>query len=121
MHENGKIQMFSTAPVRDKDDLSMAYTPGVARVCTAIQNDPALSHKYTIRKNTVAIVSNGPAVLGLGDIGPEGAMPVMEGKALLFKEESQMCLCRQRGVSDVSALSSIEGLRLLHGTLLRPS
>ncbi|CAB4651638.1 unannotated protein [freshwater metagenome] len=86
MHENGKIQMFSTAPVRDKDDLSMAYTPGVARVCTAIQNDPALSHKYTIRKNTVAIVSNGTAVLGLGDIGPEGAMPVMEGKALLFKE-----------------------------------
>jgi malate dehydrogenase (oxaloacetate-decarboxylating) len=86
MHENGKIQMFSTAPVRDKDDLSMAYTPGVARVCTAIQNDSALSHKYTIRKNTVAIVSNGTAVLGLGDIGPEGAMPVMEGKALLFKE-----------------------------------
>jgi len=86
MHENGKIQMFSTAPVRDKDDLSMAYTPGVARVCTAIQHDPALSHKYTIRKNTVAIVSNGTAVLGLGDIGPEGAMPVMEGKALLFKE-----------------------------------
>ena len=86
MHENGKIQMFSTAPVRDKDDLSMAYTPGVARVCTAIQNDTALSHKYTIRKNTVAIVSNGTAVLGLGDIGPEGAMPVMEGKALLFKE-----------------------------------
>lgn len=86
MHEAGKIQMFSTAPVRDKDDLSMAYTPGVARVCTAIAEDPALSHKYTIRKNTVAIVSNGTAVLGLGDIGPEGAMPVMEGKALLFKE-----------------------------------
>ena len=86
MHEAGKIQMFSTAPVRDKDDLSMAYTPGVARVCTAIEEDPNLSHKYTIRKNTVAIVSNGTAVLGLGDIGPEGAMPVMEGKALLFKE-----------------------------------
>ena len=64
----------------------MAYTPGVARVCTAIEKDPLLSHKYTIRKNTVAIVSNGTAVLGLGDIGPEGAMPVMEGKALLFKE-----------------------------------
>jgi len=72
--------------VNDRDDLSMAYTPGVARVCTAIENDPALSHEYTIRKNTVAIVSNGTAVLGLGDIGPEGAMPVMEGKALLFKE-----------------------------------
>ena len=86
MHEAGKIQMFSTAAVRDKDDLSMAYTPGVARICTAIENDISLSHQYTIRKNTVAIVSNGTAVLGLGDIGPEGAMPVMEGKALLFKE-----------------------------------
>ena len=86
MHEAGKIHVLSTAPVNDKDDLSMAYTPGVARVCTAIENDPALSHRYTIRKNTVAIVSNGTAVLGLGDIGPEGAMPVMEGKALLFKE-----------------------------------
>ena len=86
MHEAGKIQMFSTAKVQDKDDLSMAYTPGVARVCNAIEADPLLSHRYTIRKNTVAIVSNGTAVLGLGDIGPEGAMPVMEGKALLFKE-----------------------------------
>lgn len=86
MHEAGKIQMFSTAKVQDKDDLSMAYTPGVARVCNAIEADPSLSHRYTIRKNTVAIVSNGTAVLGLGDIGPEGAMPVMEGKALLFKE-----------------------------------
>ena len=86
MHEAGKIQVLTTAPVNDRDDLSMAYTPGVARVCTAIENDPALSHRYTIRKNTVAIVSNGTAVLGLGDIGPEGAMPVMEGKALLFKE-----------------------------------
>ena len=86
MHESGKVEVISTAPVNDRDDLSMAYTPGVARVCTAIENDPSLSHKYTIRKNTVAIVSNGTAVLGLGDIGPEGAMPVMEGKALLFKE-----------------------------------
>ncbi|MTB12142.1 MAG: ACT domain-containing protein, partial [Actinobacteria bacterium] len=86
MHEAGKIEVITTAPVNDRDDLSMAYTPGVARVCTAIENDPSLSHKYTIRKNTVAIVSNGTAVLGLGDIGPEGAMPVMEGKALLFKE-----------------------------------
>jgi malate dehydrogenase (oxaloacetate-decarboxylating) len=86
MHEAGKVQVLSTAPVNDRDDLSMAYTPGVARVCTAIENDHALSHTYTIRKNTVAIVSNGTAVLGLGDIGPEAAMPVMEGKALLFKE-----------------------------------
>ncbi len=59
MHESGKIHVLSTAPVNDRDDLSMAYTPGVARVCTAIENNPALSHEYTIRKNTVAIVSNG--------------------------------------------------------------
>jgi len=86
MHEAGKIEVRSTVPVNDRDDLSMAYTPGVARICTAIEKDPGLSHDYTIRKNSVAIVSNGTAVLGLGDIGPEGAMPVMEGKALLFKE-----------------------------------
>ena len=86
MHEGGKVEVISTTPVNDRDDLSMAYTPGVARICTAIERNPALSYEYTIRKNTVAIVSNGTAVLGLGDIGPEGAMPVMEGKALLFKE-----------------------------------
>ncbi len=86
MHEGGKIEVKSLAPVDDRDDLSMAYTPGVARVCTAIHANPELSRRYTIRKNTVAIVSNGTAVLGLGDIGPEAAMPVMEGKALLFKE-----------------------------------
>ncbi len=86
MHEAGKIEVLSTVPVNDRDDLSMAYTPGVARICTAIEKDPGLSHDYTIRKNSVAIVSNGTADLGLGDIGPEGAMPVMEGKALLFKE-----------------------------------
>lgn len=86
MHEGGKIEVRSLAPVNDRDDLSMAYTPGVARICMAIHNDPALSRKYTIRKNTIAIVSNGTAVLGLGDIGPEAALPVMEGKALLFKD-----------------------------------
>ncbi len=86
MHEGGKIEVNTLAPVNDRDDLSMAYTPGVARVCTAIYEDQELSRKYTIRKNTVAIVSNGTAVLGLGDIGPHAALPVMEGKALLFKE-----------------------------------
>ncbi len=86
MHEGGKIEVLSLCPVGDQEDLSMAYTPGVARVCTAIANDEALADEYTIRKNTVAIVSDGTAVLGLGDIGPKGAMPVMEGKALLFKE-----------------------------------
>jgi malate dehydrogenase (oxaloacetate-decarboxylating) len=86
MHEGGKIEVLSLSPVGDRDDLSMAYTPGVARVCNAIAADPAKAHELTIKKNTVAIVSDGTAVLGLGDIGPEAAMPVMEGKALLFKE-----------------------------------
>ncbi len=85
MHEGGKIEVLPLCPVGDQDDLSMAYTPGVARVCNAIAADEALADEYTIRKNTVAIVSDGTAVLGLGDIGPKGAMPVMEGKALLFK------------------------------------
>jgi malate dehydrogenase (oxaloacetate-decarboxylating) len=86
MHEGGKVEVLPLCSVGDQDDLSMAYTPGVARVCMAIAADPALVDRYTIRKNTVAIVSDGSAVLGLGDIGPRGAMPVMEGKALLFKE-----------------------------------
>ena len=73
-------------PVKTRDDLSMAYTPGVARVCTAIQRDRDKAFQYTIKRNTVAVVSDGSAVLGLGDIGPEAAMPVMEGKAVLFKE-----------------------------------
>jgi malate dehydrogenase (oxaloacetate-decarboxylating) len=86
MHEGGKIEVLPLAPVGDRDDLSMAYTPGVARVCNAIAANPKLAHELTIKKNTVAIVSDGTAVLGLGDIGPAAAMPVMEGKALLFKE-----------------------------------
>jgi malate dehydrogenase (oxaloacetate-decarboxylating) len=85
MHEGGKIEVLPLMPVRDIEDLSMAYTPGVARVCMEIAKNPASAHRYTIKKNTVAIVSDGTAVLGLGDIGPEAAMPVMEGKALLFK------------------------------------
>jgi malate dehydrogenase (oxaloacetate-decarboxylating) len=85
MHEGGKIEVLARMPIADRDDLSMAYTPGVARVCTAIEQRPALAHQLTIKKNTVAIVTDGTAVLGLGDIGPAGALPVMEGKALLFK------------------------------------
>jgi malate dehydrogenase (oxaloacetate-decarboxylating) len=73
-------------PLKTRDDLSMAYTPGVARVCEAIRDDPEKAFTLTIKKNTVAIVSDGTAVLGLGDIGPAAAMPVMEGKAMLFKE-----------------------------------
>ena len=86
MHEGGKIEVLPLCSVGDRDDLSMAYTPGVARVCMDIAKDPAKAHEYTIKRNTVAIVSDGTAVLGLGDIGAAAAMPVMEGKALLFKE-----------------------------------
>jgi len=86
MHVGGKIEMRNRIPVKTRDDLSMAYTPGVARVCTAIAEDRSKAFQYTIKRNTVAVVSDGTAVLGLGDIGPEAAMPVMEGKAMLFKE-----------------------------------
>lgn len=86
MHIGGKIEVVSKMPLKTRDDLSMAYTPGVARVCEAIRDDPEKAFTLTIKKNTVAIVSDGTAVLGLGDIGPAAAMPVMEGKAMLFKE-----------------------------------
>src|SRR3954467_7585770 len=86
MHVGGKIEQRNKQPLRTRDDLSMAYTPGVARVCSAIAQDRDKAFQYTIKRNTVAVVSDGSAVLGLGDIGPEAAMPVMEGKALLFKE-----------------------------------
>jgi len=86
MHLGGKIEMRSKIPVKTRDDLSMAYTPGVARICQAIAADRDSAWNLTIKQNTVAVVSDGTAVLGLGDIGPEAAMPVMEGKALLFKE-----------------------------------
>jgi malate dehydrogenase (oxaloacetate-decarboxylating) len=86
IHQGGKIEMRTTVPVKSRDDLSMAYTPGVARVCTAIHEDTERAWSLTIKGNTVAVVTDGTAVLGLGDIGPEAAMPVMEGKALLFKE-----------------------------------
>lgn len=86
MHLGGKIRINSKVPLKTRDDLSMAYTPGVARVCMAIHDDPESVYNLTIKGNTVAIVSDGTAVLGLGDIGPEAAMPVMEGKAMLFKE-----------------------------------
>ena len=86
LHANGKLETVSRIPLRNADDLSMAYTPGVARVCRAIVDEPERVHDLTIKSNTVAIVTDGTAVLGLGDIGPAAAMPVMEGKALLFKE-----------------------------------
>ncbi|MBW3591717.1 MAG: NAD-dependent malic enzyme, partial [Actinobacteria bacterium] len=86
LHLGGKIEVVSKSPIRTRDDLSMVYTPGVARVSEAIAADPEASFNLTIRANTVAVVSDGTAVLGLGNIGPEAALPVMEGKAALFKE-----------------------------------
>jgi len=86
IHRGGKISQVNKMPLATRDDLSRAYTPGVARVCMAIAADRSLAYDYTIKNNMVAVVSDGTAVLGLGDIGPEAAMPVMEGKAMLFRE-----------------------------------
>ncbi len=88
MHEqwNGKLEIHSKSPVKSREDLSIAYTPGVAEPCRAIAQDKENAYKYTMKANTVAVVSDGSAVLGLGNIGPHAAMPVMEGKAVLFKE-----------------------------------
>jgi malate dehydrogenase (oxaloacetate-decarboxylating) len=100
LHLGGKITVNSKIPLKTRDQLSMAYTPGVARVCKAIEEDKSKVYSLTIKSNTVAIVSDGSAVLGLGNIGPEAAMPVMEGKAMLFKEFGQVdafpiCLATQ--------------------------
>ncbi len=86
LHVGGKMEIAASVPLKDRDDLSLAYTPGVARVCEAIAEEPDLVNDYTWVANTVAVVTDGTAVLGLGDIGPAAAMPVMEGKAVLFKQ-----------------------------------
>ena len=86
LHRGGKMEVAATVPLRDANDLSLSYTPGVARVCEAIFADPELAHKYTWVSNTVAVITDGTAVLGLGNIGPAASMPVMEGKAVLFKQ-----------------------------------
>ena len=86
LHRGGKVEVVSSVPLTTREDLALAYTPGVARVCTAIAEDPSLAADYTWRSHVVAVVTDGSAVLGLGDIGPLAALPVMEGKALLFKQ-----------------------------------
>ncbi len=86
LHRGGKISVISKISLKRQSDLAMAYTPGVARICTAIANDPQQVYNLTIKQNTVAIVTDGSAVLGLGNLGPMAALPVMEGKAMLFKE-----------------------------------
>lgn len=85
LHLGGKLEIASKVPLKTRDDLSRAYTPGVARICLAIAKDKSDARRLTIKRNTVAVVSDGSAVLGLGNIGPEASMPVMEGKAALFK------------------------------------
>ncbi len=112
MHRGGKIELHNKYPLKTRDDLSMAYTPGVARVCQDIHADRAKAFEYTIKKNTVAVVSDGSAVLGLGNIGPEAAMPVMEGKAMLFKEFAAVdafpiCLDTQEADAIVNAVELI--------------
>jgi malate dehydrogenase (oxaloacetate-decarboxylating) len=112
LHLGGKIEIASKAPLRTRDDLSLAYTPGVARVCRAIADDPAKVWNLTIKANTVAVVTDGTAVLGLGDIGPEAAMPVMEGKAMLFKEFGgvdawPICLATKEVDGIVAAVAAI--------------
>ena len=112
MHLGGKLEVNSKVPIKTRDDLSMAYTPGVARVCQAIAEDPEDSFTLTIRKNTVAVVSDGSAVLGLGNLGARAAMPVMEGKAALFKEFAgvdafPICLDTQDTAEIIAAVRAI--------------
>jgi malate dehydrogenase (oxaloacetate-decarboxylating) len=112
MHKGGKISQHNKYPLKTRDDLSMAYTPGVARVCQEIFADRSKAFEYTIKRNTVAVVSDGSAVLGLGNIGPEAAMPVMEGKAMLFKEFADVdafpiCLATQDPDEIVDAVQLI--------------
>lgn len=90
LHRQGKISVVSRIPLTSQSDLAMAYTPGVGRICKAIAEDPEKVYSLTIKSNTVAVVTDGSAVLGLGNLGPEAALPVMEGKAMLFKEFAQI-------------------------------
>jgi malate dehydrogenase (oxaloacetate-decarboxylating) len=117
LHLGGKLEVQPKTPLKTRDDLSMAYTPGVARVCEAIAEDPDKVWNLTVKRNAVAIVSDGTAVLGLGDIGPGAALPVMEGKAMLFKEFAgvdawPLCLDTtdpDRIVSAVAAIAPVFG------------
>lgn len=112
MHLGGKIRVTNKVPLTTRDDLSMAYTPGVARVCMAIHKEPENVYKLTIKRNTVAVVTDGTAVLGLGNIGPEAGLPVMEGKAMLFKEFGKVdafpiCLATQDTEEIIQAVKHI--------------
>jgi malate dehydrogenase (oxaloacetate-decarboxylating) len=112
LHRGGKISVQSKIPLRNQGDLAMAYTPGVGRVCMAIAEDPSQVYSLTIKSNTVAIVTDGSAVLGLGNLGPEAALPVMEGKAMLFREFARIdafpiCLATQDTDAIIEAVKNI--------------
>ncbi|MDN5726365.1 MAG: NAD-dependent malic enzyme [Propionibacteriales bacterium] len=112
MHLGGKIEMMAKHPIRNRDDLSMIYTPGVARVCLAIAKNPEDARRLTVKRNSVAVITDGSAVLGLGNIGPEAAMPVMEGKAALFKRFGEidawpLCLDTQDVDEIVSVVKAV--------------
>ncbi len=112
LHKGGKIAIQSKIPLKNQGDLAMAYTPGVGRICTAIAEKPNLVYDLTIKSNTVAIVTDGSAVLGLGNLGPAGALPVMEGKAMLFKEFAgidafPICLATQATDAIVETVKNI--------------
>src|SRR5712692_3648367 len=112
LHLGGKIEIRNKVPIRTRDDLSMAYTPGVARVCLAIKEDRQRAFTLTMKHNAVAVVTDGTAVLGLGDIGPEAALPVMEGKAMLFKEFAgidayPICLCTKDADEIVATVKNL--------------
>src|ERR671935_2854946 len=112
VHRRGKIHTGLNLPLKSRDDLSMAYTPGVARVCESIAANRQKAFKYTIKANTVAVVTDGTAVRGLGDIGPEAALPVMEGKAMLFREFGgidawPVCLATKDPDAIVAAVSAL--------------
>jgi malate dehydrogenase (oxaloacetate-decarboxylating) len=112
LHRGGKIRVESKLPLRHQDDLAMAYTPGVGRICRAIAEDPEKVYRYTIKSNTVAIITDGSAVLGLGNLGPAAALPVMEGKAMLFREFAKIdafpiCLATQDPDAIVETVKNI--------------
>src|SRR5690606_16023585 len=90
VHLGGKLEITPKVPIRNRDDLSLVYTPGVARICTAIAENPEDARRLTIKRNSVAVITDGSAVLGLGNIGPKAALPVMEGKAALFKRFAEI-------------------------------
>src|SRR5207253_6502454 len=112
MHLGGKIEVTSKVPLRTRNTLSMAYTPGVARVCRAIAEEHSKGYAFTSKANSVAVVSDGSAILGLGNLGPEAALPVMEGKVMLFKEFADidgwpLCLATQDADRIVEVVAAI--------------